>query len=188
MLAARGERGFKRQPSTSSYQKLNICAAEGGYCVCANMISASVVVYQRPIFVPGAVNVCQCLNGMDGSCVRSMHRASQLIALWPQTRCTGGLTRHDVRSGTFLMVDMSMRLAWVQYMHLVVKYSVLRTGLPALSHGYWNKTERRMGDCRVQCYKKTGKNVDNEGHTLSWLGGVQRKTSRPSSIIIDHQH
>lgn len=49
---------------------------------------------------------------------------------------TERLTLQEVRSGTFLMVDRSMRLAWVQYMHLVVKYSVLRIGLPALIQGH----------------------------------------------------
>lgn len=52
------------------------------------------------------------------------------------------LTLQEVRSGTFLIVDMSMRLAWGQYMHLAVKYSVLRIGLPALIHGHWEKKER----------------------------------------------
>ena len=51
------------------------------------------------------------------------------------------LTLQEVRSGTFLMVDKSMRLAWVQYMHLVVKYSVLRIGLPALIQGHLNCTD-----------------------------------------------
>ena len=52
------------------------------------------------------------------------------------------LTMQDVRSGTFLMVDMSMRFAWVQYMHLVVKYSVLRIGLPTLIQGHYDCTQR----------------------------------------------
>ena len=42
----------------------------------------------------------------------------------------------EVRSGTFLMVDIFIISAWVQYMHLAVKYSVLRMGLPALIHGH----------------------------------------------------
>jgi len=46
------------------------------------------------------------------------------------------LTLQEVRSGTFLIVDMFIASAWKQYMHLAVKYSVLRIGLPALIHGH----------------------------------------------------
>lgn len=54
-----------------------------------------------------------------------------------------------MRSGTFLIVDRFIRLAWVQYMHLVVKYSVLRMGFPALIHGHYTcTTSRKMEDKR----------------------------------------
>lgn len=41
-----------------------------------------------------------------------------------------------LRYGTFLLVDVSIRLTWMQYMYLVVKYAVLRNGWPVLIHGH----------------------------------------------------
>ena len=53
------------------------------------------------------------------------------------TNSPARLTLQKVRSGTFLIVDIFIISDWVQYMHLAVKYSVLRTGLPALIHGHY---------------------------------------------------
>lgn len=65
-------------------------------------------------------------------------------------------TLQEVRSGTFLMVDRSMRLAWVQFMHLVVKYSVLKIGAPALIHSRCSNCTNNAKRHKLQRRRRDG--------------------------------